>query len=423
MLLPRDSVSDEVSKPRVLLVPAGEDASRAFARLLRSQGPSALPQWELVVSRDRAEGMAALAASAVDVVVLDISPNQAPDVALLRQLRLEYPDVVRLALAVPTDEEEAVRLGDLVHRVIAKPMDVPRLRAVVEDALVLRTLVKRPSVRRVVGQLGALPPLPPIVQDLRRVIIDPESGARDVAHVARRDPALVAKLLQLSNSAYFCPARRGDAQVTRLEDAVVLLGFSLVQSLALAMGVFLHYEQRKGLIPFSLPLLQRHSFATAEIASRLLPGSPALAEQAFIGGLLHDAGRLVLATAFPESFRRIWSVARRRQVAALIVEEEEYGATHQEVGAYLFGLWGLPASIVRAVAHHHRPALADGKTFGVTTAVHVADWLAHGLMAAANDTLPRADLDRAHLESLGMADKLEAWKATAAQALKTSASI
>lgn len=411
------------SQPRVLLVPTGDEAARAFARLLRPQSRGGAPLWELLVSEGRVDGLAALSSSSVDVVIVDVSGEEGLDAALLAELQREHPDVVRIALATPTDEAQAVRLGQVAHRVIGKPTDVPRLRAAVEDALVLRTLIRRPSVRRVIGQLGALPPLPAIVTDLRRTVADPDSDAQDVARVVRRDPALVAKLLQLSNSAYFCPAHRGSSQITRIEDAVVLLGFSLVQSLALAMGVFTHYESCKGVIPFSLPLLQRHGFAVAEIASRLLAESPAHAEQAFIAGLLHDAGRLVLATAFPESFRRIWGVARRRQVSALIIEEEEYGATHQEVGAYLFGLWGLPAPVVRAVANHHQPALADGRTFGVTSAVHVGDWLARGLMTSANDAPPRAELDRAHLEAAGVGDKLDVWRTAAAQILKTAPSL
>jgi len=401
---------------RVLLVPSGEDVGRAFSRLLRAE-QTGRRAWDLVVTSDRRGGLEALAASPVDVVILDVSADEVSDLALLAEMKAAHPDVVRIALATPSDEDEAVRLGHLVHRVVSKPADVPRLRGAVEDALTLRQLVRRPSVRRVIGQLGALPPLPPLVADLRRAISDPDSDARDVANVARRDPALVAKLLQLANSAYFCPGRRGDSAVMRLEEAIVLLGFSLVQSLALAMGVFAQYESRKNRVPFSVALLQRHSFATGEIASRLLPGQPA-AEEAFVAGLLHDVGRLVIASSFPESFSRIWAVARRRQVSATIVEEEEYGATHQEVGAYLFGIWGLPASVVRAVGNHHQPALADGRTFGVSSAVHVADWLAHGLLSAANDAPPRAELDRAHLEAAGVAGKLDTWRAVGAEALK-----
>lgn len=405
------------SNARVLLVPSGEDVGRAFGRLLRAD-TTGRRGWDLVVTSDRRGGLEALAASPVDVVILDVSADEVSDLALLAEMKAAHPDVVRIALATPSDEDEAVRLGHLVHRVVSKPADVPRLRAAVEDALTLRQLVRRPSVRRVIGQLGALPPLPPLVSDLRRAIADPDSDARDVAQVARRDPALVAKLLQLANSAYFCPGRRAESAVMRLEEAIVLLGFSLVQSLALAMGVFAQYETRKNRVPFSVALLQRHSFATGEVASRLLPGQAGAAEAAFVAGLLHDVGRLVLATSFPESFSRIWAVARRRQVSATVVEEEEYGATHQEVGAYLFGIWGLPAAVVRAVGNHHQPALTDGRTFGVSTAVHVADWLAHDLMAAANDAPPRAELDRAHLEAAGMAGKLEGWRALGAEALK-----
>ena len=73
-------------------------------------------------------------------------------------------------------------------------------------------------------------------------------------------------------------------------------------------------------------------------------------------GLLHDAGRLVLAANLPESFERVCQLAAEKGLSHWEAEREEFGTTHAEVGAYLFGLWGLPESIVEAVAYHHSPS-------------------------------------------------------------------
>jgi HD-like signal output (HDOD) protein len=132
-------------------------------------------------------------------------------------------------------------------------------------------------------------------------------------------------------------------------------------------------------------------------------------DASFQAGFLHDIGRLVLATNLPEQY----SQALRdgdQGVPALGRERAALGATHAEVGGYLLGIWGLPDTVVQAVAFHHEPSRFPTRGFSPLTAVHVAEVIDRGL---APDTPMAGEglngLDRHYLLATGTADRLEEW--------------
>jgi HD-like signal output (HDOD) protein len=133
-------------------------------------------------------------------------------------------------------------------------------------------------------------------------------------------------------------------------------------------------------------------------------------DEAFVSGLLHDAGKAALGFNFAAQYTEVL-----KQVAAgvdlLAAEKQAFGATHADVGGYLLGLWGLPTPVVEAIALHHQPSLSAGEGFTPLTAVHVANCLT----LAGKPGAPT--LDTAYLERLHLSDHLEKWQ----QALLTPA--
>jgi HD-like signal output (HDOD) protein len=283
----------------------------------------------------------------------------------------------------------------------------------------VRELLERPVIRDVVGGIDALPSLPTLYLELQRALGDPKVTLGQVSRIVERDIAMSAKILQLVNSAFFgVGLRAGGGRIASVEQAVVLLGLNTVQYLALASAIFISYEGRDDMFGFSLSLLQQHSFLAARIASRLLPDRGP-SEEAFVAALLHDAGKLLLAGRYPERYRRLMGLATREGLPLTLLETDEFGASHPEVAAYLFGTWGLPSVIVEAVAFHHDPSAAGRSAFDVSGAVHVADVLANEMTAPSNDaTGRRTMLDGAYLESTGVADRLPAWRMIAALAMQ-----
>lgn len=226
--------------------------------------------------------------------------------------------------------------------------------------------------------LDKVPPLPGAVIDLIRSFDDKGANTAELARKIGQDPVLSARVIRIANSPFFGVA----GQISSLQEAVMVLGFSNVRSLALAASLTGGFPARceGGIDPCRL---WRHSFCCALCAQALAKSARVDAGAAFTAGLLHDIGRLTLACVEPQRFAE--AVAARRNHTSLVAAERAIlGFTHAELGARLLSRWRLPESLVHAVAFHHRPDTEP--TSRLTDLVHVADILAH---ATLNETLDR----------------------------------
>ena len=140
------------------------------------------------------------------------------------------------------------------------------------------------------------------------------------------------------------------------------------------------------------------------------------AEDAYTAALLHDIGKLMLANNLPDQFQKALDLSAESRMKFADAEQNVFGATHTGVGAYLLGLWGLPAVIVEAVAFHHTPARSDTRKFSPLTAVHAANALEHEISGVATrGEEPALDMD--YLAAIGVQDRIETWRDEAANLL------
>jgi HD-like signal output (HDOD) protein len=342
--------------------------------------------------------------------------------ALLRTVHERWPRVVRIVLSGQTDQATMLRTVRVAHQCLAKPCDAGVLHDAVTRAFRLRDLLSDEALRTVVGGVDALPSPPALFAALEDALARPETGVAELAQIVERDGAVTAKLLQLAGSSFFGLPRR----VTGVAQAVSYLGVAVVRALVLSHELT---ALAGGRLPvgFSLDAHQAHALATARLARHIARGTPH-ADDAFVAAILHDVGELLLATRAPDAFVRTRAHAAERGVPAHEAEAALLGGvTHAEVGAYLLGLWGLPGTVVDAVAFHHRPACAGARGVDAVTAVHIADALAHEgraaghARAAPNGTGVRTAvappaLDLGYLATLGVDDaSLAAWRAHAAE--------
>jgi HD-like signal output (HDOD) protein len=174
------------------------------------------------------------------------------------------------------------------------------------------------------------------------------------------------------------------------------------------MGIFSQYDQKACRL-FSLEVLAQHSWVTAAMARKVaqLEGMDfKTAEQCFLAGLLHDTGQLVLAFGLPEEYATVIARTGSENLPLWRVEQEFFGATHSDVGAYLLALWGLSNPVIEAVAMHHQPARCPTAEFSPAVAVHVADAFAHEFSKSGE---PPPPLDTEYLTQIGCADRIETW--------------
>ena len=218
---------------------------------------------------------------------------------------------------------------------------------------------------------------------------------------------MTTKILQLVNSAFFGLPQSASS----VSDAAMYLGLATLRSLVLSVQVFSQFTART-IEEFSIDAVSQHCWLTGVIARQIAQAEHCDAkadDQCFLGGLLHDMGCLILADGLPEQYSRVLRLAKESGRPLWEVEQAELGASHAEVGAYLLGLWGLPVVGIEAVALHHRPSASLVPGFSPVIAVHVADYLAHRL-APGHLEPPNRQIDRAHLEKLGLLARLPEWE-------------
>jgi HD-like signal output (HDOD) protein len=314
----------------------------------------------------------------IDVFVSDMQVGALRGEQLLEQVRSLHPEAARILLLDRGHGTDAMQALDVAHRFLRKPLDASELIEAVESVQELRDLLTNPTLVQTIGRVGSLPPPPKLYMELERLMQDPDVGAAEIATLISQDPAVVAKVLRLCNSAYFSAGRA----ITDMRTAVTRLGTRILQRLVLTNEAF----GSGNMSPAEREAMQERALRTSRLAGQLLSGPSA--ELAATAALLAEVGKLL-----PGVHRG---------------GADDTGPHYAEAGAYLLGLWGLPMPIVEAVAYHHRPGAVRMSGFWVPGAVHVACALVSGL-----------PIDEEYLRATFQLERLPEWR-DKAEALATA---
>jgi HD-like signal output (HDOD) protein/ActR/RegA family two-component response regulator len=391
-----------MGKKRILFVDDEQRVLEGLEDLLLNKSR----KWEMSFVLDGPAALREIQKRDFDVVVTDMRMPVMDGATLLRELQHRHPGVVRIVLSGHAELEAAMRAVPVAHQFVAKPCRADELENIIERACDLNSLINDGRVRDVVGRLQRLPSSPRVYGALTRMLADERTGARDVARVLSRDIAMSAKILQLVNSSFLGVGRR----VTNVENAVTYLGMQMVKNLVLSVEVF-DVARQPSLRGFAIDALQRDALLVAGCARALCGKDRRMGEDAFMAGLLHDIGKLVLALELPHAFGDALRRSREERIPLVEAEFDEYGLTHAEVGAYLLGLWGLPYPIVEAVAHHHQPRAVAQRGFDALAAVYIAAELIDEIQPERTGVASlRGPLDEAYVEALGVKDRLDEWR-------------
>jgi putative nucleotidyltransferase with HDIG domain len=207
--------------------------------------------------------------------------------------------------------------------------------------------------------IDSLPVLPVTVTKLMRVTNDPESSAQDVMETILPDQSLCLTILKVANSALLGRPQKVDS----IQMAVTVLGFNEVLNIALAKAVINSFnnidKQHK---PF-VDKFWAHSFVCAMAARIIAKDLHFAPEVAFIGGLIHDIGKLIMLETFRNGYAVEYWMTKCSDKELLHDELEAFLFTHDQIGGQLLRKWLFPRNLITAVANHHRPSeAADEKT-------------------------------------------------------------
>jgi HD-like signal output (HDOD) protein len=367
-------------------------------------------RWDVSTARDGERALELIEQGPYDVLVTDLGLPGVSGIELINQVRQRYPGCCRIILSGLKDQQVVARSLNATHQFLAKPFDISVLKATLDRVGSLDAFLADEALKSLVGQMGTLPSFPSLYLEIMKELGAEAPSVQWIAEIISQDPSMTAKLLQIANSAAMGLAHA----VSSPFEAVQHLGFCTVRSLALTLHIFSPLGQT-AIQGFSVDALWGHVVRTGALARRLgqLEGAePAEAEDAYIAGMLHDAGKLMLAQSLPRKFQSALALAAARPCPLHEAEREVLGANHAGVAAYLLALWGLPANIVEAVAFHHAPAKGHADGFSALTAVHAANALEHEFFDD-NPAVPKPELDLAYLSSLGVQERLPVWRANA----------
>lgn len=224
----------------------------------------------------------------------------------------------------------------------------------------------------VVKNLDDLPSLPAVVMELLNSIDQEDVDIAVLAKKVSHDQALTAKTLRLANSSLFGL----QVKVTTIQQAITFLGFQSTRNLITAAAVTGCFADQ--LCPgFDHRAFWRHSIATAACAKVLARHVRFNQDYAFTAGLLHDIGRLVLVSCFPDLYAEVLAYQKEQDCYPLQAERAVIGIDHVEAGLALAEHWNFSDTMRLAIAGHHEPE-KPGAGF-LAAIIHVADAVVHAL--------------------------------------------
>jgi putative nucleotidyltransferase with HDIG domain len=394
---------NDTMKKRILFVDDEPMILKGIQRRLRKMRDV----WDMTFASSAAEALAVLDNNPMDVIISDIKMPEMDGSQLLAEVKQQHPHVVRLILSGHVEQETTIKSVQFAHQCLSKPCDVEVLKQTLTKLFALRDILSDNSIKKIVSQIESLPSLPTIYTEIIAEMQSDDPSIKKISEIIGRDVSMTAKILQVVNSVFFgLPQRIGNPQ-----QAVMLLGLETIKSLVLSVKIFSEFSQKK-YSWFNIDAIFKHSISVSSYAKAIVKNEKMnqdLINYSLMAGLLHDLGKLILATNFKDAYQQVLTELRNSDHSLWELEQATFGTSHAEIGAYLMGLWNLENPIIEAIAFHHCPAKSASNQMGLLTVVHVANALDHEEDFPENQ---ESDLsyDDEYIDQLGGTDRIAEWR-------------
>jgi putative nucleotidyltransferase with HDIG domain len=199
--------------------------------------------------------------------------------------------------------------------------------------------------------ISSIPTIPLVATRAMEAVRNPDSSMRDIAEIISTDPPLAARVLKVVNSAYYGLMQ----SVGSLPLALTILGIREIMNLVMGVSVMTMFPDSSGRGLFDRHEFWKHSAASAQVGKVLSErlGFQKLGSLAFVGGLLHDIGKIIMDEYMHDEFREAIDLSIDEDIPCYDAESMTVGATHPQIGAWLTKKWKLPDELVTAISSHH----------------------------------------------------------------------
>jgi HD-like signal output (HDOD) protein len=397
---------NEPTKRRILFVDDEPMVLKGLQRTLRKMRD----EWEMTFASSSKQALDILGSETYDVIVSDLRMPEMDGAQLLAEVKNKHPEVVRIILSGQVEQETTFKSVQLAHQSLSKPCDADILKHKLNKLFALRNLLADESIKRIVSQTETLPSLPAVYTEIISELQSPDPSVQKVGDIIVNDLAMAAKILQVVNSAFFGLVRK----ISNPKEAVMLLGTETIKALVLSVKIFSEFNQKK-FAWFNFDDLFNHSMSVSMFTQTITKEEHLdqnLVNHSLMAGMFHDLGKLILVTNFQAPYQKLLTEARQTEQNLWDLENDFFGTSHAEIGAYLMGLWGLEYPVIEAIAYHHCPGKSLSNSTGLLTAVHFGDAFDR-LRNDGNDQDSGngwRQLDRGYLDNLGVADRINNWQ-------------
>jgi HD-like signal output (HDOD) protein len=307
-------------------------------------------EWHMVFVLSGEKALSELEKQSFDIVVSDMRMPVMDGVKLLTTIRDKYPQMTRIALSGYSDTQMILESIRSTHLFISKPTNYDILANAIARSLSIQAMINDSALRDFVSGINSLPCVPEIHNELVKELACADVSIESVGRIIEKDMGISVKLLQIVNSAFFGLARN----VFSPMEAAAHLGTDIIKSLVLSIKIFELFEDESSVKKSNNIFSQSQMVAKgAAIIAKKEGFSRKECDQLMSAGMLQDVGKLIMYSYFPKASHEQFEQYETMDLTSEInLERQIYGVSHEQIGAYLLHLWGLPLSVVECVAFH-----------------------------------------------------------------------
>lgn len=330
----------------------------------------------------------ALKTQKIHILICTEKLQKTNPVSLFKAVLMKFPQIIRICV---TKDIVAPEISALTHYVFNSSASEQAIIKTIHTFYKSNQQITKEVIVKAVSKVKALPSPPKVYMKLNALLKDNNADSEKIANVIKEDSALVAKVLQFSNSSFMPNGKK----LTNITEAITKIGIETLSCIVMTAEMFTYQPN----IPnFSLEEEQLHSLATARLAASMVDET--IKHDALLVGLLHNIGKLVLFEFNPELTKQYLNNDALTS-NDILLEQKIFSTDHCQIGAYLLHTWGFPYHIINAVLHHHNPKKL------LNTKINNDEITIEQALYIANTILRKKDLAPEFIKSLNLSSALE----------------
>ena len=380
-------------KKNILFVDDEKQILRAVNRLFMDS------KYTVFMADNGEDALNILGKENIDMLISDMRMPGMDGYQLLKAVKEKFPSVIRIILSGYAEGEVVFKSfrQNLAKLYMFKPWDNSLLMSSVNRVFETEKVLKDKNLLSIVSNLEELPTISDTYNRFCS-LIDIDADVRDFSALIEEDPSIAAKVLHYANSAFF------GAKTGSISQAIMYMGLDNIKNIVLTATVFDRMNSREKLLHLREELWEHACLCNKavillheKLLGKRLPDIYASA------GLLHDIGKIVFISNFPDGYSRlIKTINTDRSKSFVDIETEAFSVSHQEMGGYLLDWWELPLPIVEAALYHHSPGLEQIVNKELVSIVHIADYFVWELMGS--NSMNSLDIDVMDNLNISMAE-------------------